>query len=346
VKRGIGVVVAVLAAVVALGGVASGANTASAGAAITFVTNTNSAQPTVWVADAHGHNALKLGPGEQPLISPNGKYVAANLFGRNATGVVVYNTSGGIAGKFVSGGGPAAWSSDSRYLAISVFDPVSRGVGKSKIAVVDMKTKKTAVIAHGLISGASFEPASGDALVFGMYKSQSEVAPPVNLYTASPTGGEAPAQLTFDNVSLNPLWTKRGIVYDRQRKRKEAPEFQLYVLHAGRSTQLTHIKVDQLSEGLVPLAASADGTKLAAEYEGQDNSEGWAVNIVTHAVKEIATPRNGLEDAGISRNGKTLLVDLGVFGGDPSNKGTIATVPFGGGTPHKLIAGNEPTWNR
>jgi hypothetical protein len=228
-----------------------------------------------------------------------------------------------------------------------VFDPVSKGVGKSQVAVVDTQTKKVTVIAHGLIAGASFSPTSADTLAFGLYKSQTTVAPPVNLYTADPTGASAPVQLTHDNNSLNPLWGKLGIVYDRQKKRKLAPELQLYLLSNGKSTQLTNIKVDQLSEGLVPIALSSDGTKLAAEYGGQDNSEGWAVNVATHKAKELATVKNGLVDAGISRSGKTLLVNLGIFGGDPSNKGKVATIPFGGGSTHVLVAnGNEPTWNQ
>ncbi len=344
-KRGIGLFAAVVATVAALSGVASGAGSSTA--AIAFVTNTSSgSNPTVWVADARGHNARKLGPGEEPQISPNGQYVAADVFGHNTNEVVVYRTAGGVVGKFVAGGGFEAWSSDSRYLAISVFNVGSFGVAKSELAVVDITTRKTVVIAHGLISGASFEPNSSDTLVFGKYKSQSQVAPPVNLYTADPTGTVAPVQLTHDNNSLNPLWTARGIVYDRQRKRKLAPEYQLYLLSGGHSTQLTSIKVDQLSEGLVPIAASADGSRLAAEYEGQDNSEGWAVNVVTHHAKELATPTNGLEDAGISRDGKTVLVNLGVFAGAPPNRETVATIPFGGDTPKKLLRGYQPSWDQ
>jgi hypothetical protein len=349
VKRGTGVLIAAvlvaLAAVAALSGSAGAAG--GANVAITYVTGTNSAKPQVWVADAHGQHARRLGLGSFPLISPNGKYVAGNSFGASTTGVIIYNTSGGVFGKFGKDGAPDAWSSDSRYLATSVFDPVSKGVGNSQLAVVDTQTKKVTVVAHGLIAGASFSPTSADTLVFGLYKSQTTVAPPVNLYTADPTGAGAPAQLTHDNNSLNPLWGKRGIVYDRQTKRKLAPEYQLYLLSNGKSTQLTNIKVDELSEGLAPVALSSDGTKLAAEYVGQDNSEGWAVNVATHKAREIATSRNGLEDDGISRSGKTLLVNLGIFGGDPSNKGKVETIPFGGGPTHVLVAnGNEPTWNQ
>ncbi len=346
-KRGTGVLSAVVLG--ALGGSAgaAGAAATAGAAAITYVTGTNSAKPQVWVADAQGRHARKLGTGSFPLISPNGKYVAVNSFGALSAGVIIYNTSGGVFGKFGKAGTPVAWSSDSRYLATTVFDPVSKGVGKSGLSVIAMQTKKVTAIAHGLIAGASFSPTSADTLVFALYKSQTTVAPPVDLYTAASTGASAPAQLTHDHNSLNPLWGKLGIVYDRQTKRKLAPEFQLYLLSGGKSTRLTNIKVDELSEGLAPVALSSDGTKLAAEYVGQDNSEGWAVNVVTHKAKEIATPMNGLEDAGISRNGRTLLVNLGIFGGDPSNKGKVATVPFGGGPAHVLVAnGNEPSWNR
>jgi hypothetical protein len=342
-KKAIGILVGVIGAVAALSGVATGAGSSTA--ALTFVTGTNSSNPTVWVADANGQNARKLGRGDFPIISPNGKMVAVSLFGRNGGGVVIYNVGGGTLGKFVKNGTPVAWSPDSRYLAVSVFDAVNKGVGKSGLSVVDTQTKTTVPIATGQISGASFDPAGSGRLVYGLAKSEAFKAP-VNLYTADETGAQPRVQLTHDGRSLNPLWTKRGFLFDRQTLRKLAPEWQIYELRNGHATQITNIKVDQLSEGLAPIAASADGTKLAAEYGGQDNSEGWAVNVVTHKAKKLATTNNGLIDAGITRDGKTLLVDLGIFGGDPTNKGMIATVPFGGGTPTKLIAGNEPSWNQ
>jgi hypothetical protein len=343
-RRSIAAVGTAIAVAVVLASVASGAGTGAA--KLAFVVNAKSGKTTVWVADASGHNARKLGAGEFPLISPNGQLVAAGFFGRAGSGVVIYHSGGGTLGKFVKDGSPLAWSADSRYLAVSVFDAVAHGVGKSQLAVVDVTTGKTVTIVRGFISGASFSPnPTDDSVVYGLSTSTSLKAP-VDLYTADPTGVQPPVQITHDGHSLNPLWTKRGFVFDRERFRKLAPEYQLYELRNGHTTQITNIKVDKLSAGLSPVAASADGTRIAAEYGGQDNSEGWAVNVVTHKAKELATPRNGLVDAGITRDGKTLLVDLGIFGGDPSNPGTVATIPFGGGKPHKLIPGNSPSWNR
>src|SRR5262249_21831265 len=169
-KRGTGILVGAIASAIALSGVATGAGSSTA--ALAFATGTNSAKPTVWVADAHGHNARKVGGGDFPIISPNGKMVAVSLFGRNGGGGGIYNVAGGKLGTFVKNGTPLAWSPDSRYLAVSVFDPVNKGIGKSGLSVVDTQTKATTVIAKGQISGASFDPAGSGRLVYGLAKSE------------------------------------------------------------------------------------------------------------------------------------------------------------------------------
>jgi Tol biopolymer transport system component len=335
------------AGVVGLGGVAGASGTGTAG--LTYVTSTNTLRPKVWAASANGSNARKLGVGDQPQLSPNGKLIAVASAGPHGAGIVIFNAGGGTFGKFLGGltfaATPVAWSPDSRYLAVEAFDPDSTGIGKSALFVIDTSTRHATTIAHGIVNGASFSGDSG-TVYYGLYKSAAFNGP-VNIYSVDPAGATTPVQVTTDNRSLNPLWTARGIVFDHEKLRKEAPEYQIFLLHGGHATQITNIKVDQLSEGLVPIAASADGTRLAAEYGGQDNSEGWAVNLVTHKARELANRTNGLVDAGISRNGKTLLVDLGIFGGDPASRGKVATIPFGGGRPTVLVAhGNEPTWNR
>ena len=40
-----------------------------------------------------------------------------------------------------------------------------------------------------------------------------------------------------------------------------------------RVRKLTHVRVGPLVQGLVPLAFSADGARLLAEFEGEDTSE-------------------------------------------------------------------------
>ena len=338
------VIVAALAVVVTS---ASGATTTRPGLA--YGTGTATGTPQIWLADATGGHPRKLGPGYQPQLSPDGQLVAAT--GASAKGplLLIYSASGKVVGKFYKAARfsvvPTAWSPDSRYLAVELFDPVSKGIGKSGLAVIDTSTGKTVTIAHGFIQGVSFSPTGADTLVYGFAKSDA-VSTADNLFSAAEDGTGKPTQLTHDGHSLNPVWGKRGILFDRERARKLAPRYDIFLLSGGRSQQITHVAPDQLSEGLVPLAVSADGTRLAAEYVGQDNSQGWAVNVLTGHATELATPINGLQDTGISKDGKRILVDVGEFMNPPS-RGMVETVPFSGGRATVLVRhAGSPTWNQ
>ncbi len=338
------VIVAALAVVATS---ASGATTTKRGLA--YGTGTATGTPQIWLADATGRHARKLGPGYEPLLSPNGRLVAAT--GASAKGplLLIYSASGKVLGRFYKAATysvvPSAWSPDSRYLAVELFDPVSRGIGKSGLAVIDTSTGRTVTIARGFTEGVSFSPAAGDTLVYGFAKSDAENTAD-NLFTAAANGTGTPTQLTHDGHSLNPVWGKRGILFDRERARKLAPRFDIFLLSGGRSSQITNVTPDRLSEGLVPLAVSADGTRLAAEYEGQDNSEGWSLNVVTHHATELATPTAGLQDTGISSDGKRILVDVGQFMNPPSS-GKVETVPFSGGPATVLVRhAGSPSWNQ
>ncbi len=96
--------------------------------------------------------------------------------------------------------------------------------------------------------------------MYGYGVRSGEVADPaVNLYTVKPDGAD-PAQLTSDGNSLRPLWKAQGIVYDRLTSRGAGalPTHQLWLLHGGHSTQLTHITSQAPVAALVPVAASAN----------------------------------------------------------------------------------------
>jgi Tol biopolymer transport system component len=337
-------IVAALAVVVTS---ASGATTTRPGLA--YGTGTATGTPQIWLADANGSHPRKLGPGFRPLLSPNGRLVAVTGASPKGPLLLIYSASGKVVRKFYKAAefevAPTAWSTDSRYLAVELFDPVSKGIGNSGLVVIDMSTGKTVTIAHGFIEGVSFSPAGADTIVYGFAKSDA-VSTADNLFTAAANGTGAPTQLTHDGHSLNPVWGKRGILFDRERARKLAPRYDIFLLSGGHSSQITNVTPDQLSEGLAPLAVSSDGTKLAAEYVGQDNSEGWSVNVVTRHATELATPTNGLQDSGISNDGKRILVVVGEFMNPPSS-GRVETVPFSGGPATVLVRhAGDPTWNQ
>ncbi|HEV3054645.1 MAG TPA: hypothetical protein VGX45_08340, partial [Solirubrobacteraceae bacterium] len=110
--------------------------------------------------------------------------------------------------------------------------------------------------------------------------------------------------------------------------------------------QITHTNPGLLVSGLAPIAVSADGTHLAADYGGQDTDSGYAVNLVTHKVTQLRAGQQNVTAWGISRDGQRVLVSVGGFQQGPST-GKVETMPFGGGAPTLLVAhGDDPSWNQ
>src|ERR1700684_4162616 len=65
---------------------------------IAYVTETATTLRSVWTISADGSQKTRIGPGDSPLISPNGEQVAAALFEpseESGPGPVVYSTAGG-----------------------------------------------------------------------------------------------------------------------------------------------------------------------------------------------------------------------------------------------------------
>ena len=53
--------------------------------AIAYVTETARSLPSAWIAGAAGQEAKRLGPGDEPLLAPDGQWVAAGLSGAAST---------------------------------------------------------------------------------------------------------------------------------------------------------------------------------------------------------------------------------------------------------------------
>ncbi len=324
---------------------------------LAYVTGTARSPLAVWVAQADGSEPRRLGAGGEPLVSPDGQSVAAALFGASANSeegpsLAIYGISGARPRLFLSlataTATPLAWSFDSRYLAVSLQSTAVTNIAKrSGLGVLDTLTGTVTTIAHGQIYGASFAPEESEELVFARAPSLL-LSAPTNLYTWMPNG-LAPRQLTHDGRSLNPVWGPRYIAYDRERlRRNDASVFQIWLspTGGGRARRLTDVRVPSLVSGLVPLAFSGSGSRLLAEYEGQDTSEAWTVGVASGRTHHITVRGQPVQGAGLSRDGATLLIDEKGFEGPPSD-GRVATVPFAGGRPRVLVAhGSQASWNR
>jgi hypothetical protein len=324
---------------------------------LAYVTETTTSASNVWLASADGGERKLLGVGTQPLLSPDGRSVAVSLFGaapgpeEHGPSIGVYSASGApLAGYFdleTATATPLAWSPDSRYLLVyrQSNEPVLIAEG-SGLDVLDTLTGAITSIAEGIVYGASFARDGSDRIVFALSHSLSPSAP-VNLYV-SEVDGAGVHRITSDGRSLYPVWGPSDIAYDHERMRKLSPEYQIWLAppSGGHARKVTHIPVEPLAQGLVPLAFSASGSRLLAEFEGEDTSDAWTVRVGSGRAREVTAHGRSVQGAGISGDGNTLLVDEDSFEQPPSD-GRIATIPFAGGHPKVLIAhGSQASWNR
>jgi Tol biopolymer transport system component len=325
---------------------------------LAYLTETATSTSKVWVASLSGAEPKLLGPGQQPLLSPDGHSVAVSLFGdtsgpdEHGPSIGIYPAAGGPIVDYLSletaTATPLAWSPDSRYLAVALQSTnVTNIAAGSGIDVIDTQNGAVTQIAAGSVYGASFAPDGSDRLVFALSHSEA-FAGAVNLYV-SEADGAGLHRITSDGRSLHPLWGAKYIAFDRERSRKLSPEYQIWLESPSGGApvrRVTHIPVDPLSQGLVPLAFSADGNRLLAEFEGEDNSEAYAVNVVSGHARIVTVHGQSVLGAGISASGNTLLVDQGAFEQPPSHAHVVA-VPFAGGGGAKVLVanGSQASWN-
>lgn len=344
------------ALVVCLFGALPSATGAASGLGVTdlaYATGTDTSPEQVWAAGLGGAPAQLLGAGLEPLLSPNGALVAASLSDSDSgPALAVYSVAGAPARTYANvakvNAQPLAFSPDAKYLAAELVSNSVHNVGKgSSLVVIDLETGAMTTVAHGIVQGASFAPEGSDRLAYGLTSSYLLTAS-VNIYLTTPDGSGA-SLFTHDGRSLNPVWGSEGIAYDRERLRPQAaPAYQIWLASPGGAParQLTHLKINPLVSGLVPLAFSAAGFNLLAEFEGEDTSAAWTVDLTSGRVRQLTTPgRHSLMGAGISQDGTTLLVDEDSFEGPPSS-GRIVLIPFEGGPTHVLVAhAGQASWN-
>jgi Tol biopolymer transport system component len=320
---------------------------AAAQATLTFVRNP--LKPVVYAAADNGSAAHKIGSGRNPRVSPDGESIIfLREGGGNAQELVLAPAAGGPVRKLMVG-----WQ-DPFYLA---FSPDSKTIaalrggelGKRKLVLIDVASGAQRVVGTGFFSGFSFSP-DGTELTYA--RAGSEKFPPhTDVYTVATEGGK-PARITNDHNSESPLWgPNEKIVFVKllgAKQRKYGPKNELYLMNPkGKGVKrLTHTKVDPLVQGLTPTQWSADGTRLLAEFGGQDTTYAVTVNPQTGAERTLTKEREtGFVGTALSADGSTVLGDVGGFEPGPGHK--VVSIPYAGGKP-KVLANNasEPDWSR
>jgi hypothetical protein len=153
--------------------------------------------------------------------------------------------------------------------------------------------------------------------------------------------------LTTNGSSYFPIWGARGIAFDSvQYVRNKAPAYSISLLNNGHVTSITHTKVTLLQDGPQPLAVSANGRYLVANFLGEDTMSAETVDLVTHKTHMLLVKRVPPTAWGISKDGKRVLIDVGGFENPPQD-GTVESIPFAGGKPTVLRKhADEPSWNQ
>jgi Tol biopolymer transport system component len=318
---------------------------AAAGATITYTKGFS--KPRVYLAEDNGSGAKQIGLGNNSRISPDGEWVTYERLSGNHDELRLYKVSNGKSERLLGNWDEPyvfAWAPNSEMLAAVSGAPGAKGT----LILVDLENGKRTKVANGFFNGVSFSPTS-EEVVYGV--SQAQTIPlKSDVFRASVEGG-SPVALSHDHNAVSPLWGPTGeIVFGRQlgiKTRQYAPANQLFVMNeeGQRISQLTHIKVDPLAEGLAPTQWSANGNRLLAEFGGQDQSYAVAVNTVTGAEKALTKdPESGFQGAALSADGKTVLGTTGYGFGDPHP--SVVTVPFAGGPQKVIVPGAySPSWS-
>ena len=262
-------------------------------------------------------------------MAPNGKWIA-------------YVSSGADEVRLIppSGGEFLQTTIDDEGLYGVKFSPNSKYVGVTsgdRLYVNEINTGETIKTPKGAVQGWSFAPDS-KRLVYAKAKAGAEYPAASDLYVFDLSTHRS-TRISTDRTSLNPLWTKQGIVYDQV----VGGKFELRLRNdTGGDIQVlvdTPPATDDLTFGLSPVAASSDGRRILASLEGQSRSTPFAVE--GGAARSLGE-NNGFVPTGLARDGSAVLGFTGL--GDPGNPHDVLSLPWGGGAPTKLVA--NALWGR
>lgn len=301
----------------------------------------------VWVRYNGSDSARIWQPGkgckvDWPLLSPDGRMVALAIKGKGIALVRPGGTSCEIVGRPYRGSMlEGVWSPDGRFLLATRAN--------EQLVLIDATKRTERTIAGGELSSFSFSP-DGSRIVYSLRRKPKTVRFLEIGYDlfVTPTGGGTTKRLTNDGLSIKPVWGKPGIAYARIARRKNStwPHYQLWLMKAdGGATR--RIDFGQPAEipyfGLLPVAWSADGTRLLALMNESENSEPYAVDLRQKRVWNVAPGEyTGIVD--ISRDGKRVLLVRNGF--DWTSPSQVEIAPIYGGEP-QIIARNAalPSWN-
>jgi Tol biopolymer transport system component len=280
----------------------------------------------IYRSTPNGRNPVRLVIGDDPVVSPDGRWVAFWRGESNGPGrLFVISTSGGQPRALpADSNGEVVWSWDSRLVAMG-------SLGRATVVDVRRGTARRFKVPQGS-GNYSFSP-DGKTLAFSHSTGRG-----ANILILRLTDGRV-TSLTSDDRSYAPLWGPQGIAFERFTDRCCHGDVWLMNAQGGDVHQLTHTHA-----GIYPAAWSASGTRLLAAYPAAHNGKLYAVDVKTGNARALTGFVGDLFPGGLSRDGTTVLANIGC-GGTTSPYGMIETIPFTGGRPKVIVRGPcRATW--
>jgi Tol biopolymer transport system component len=282
----------------------------------------STAPETSWRARLDGSHTERLTSGDDPALSPDGRWIA---FSRGGD-LLLMPAAGGAAKVIYTFSGPYAdtglgyaptWAPDSRHLAFVTTDG---------LIVLDPLSHALHVLPQRADPWFAFSPNSHKIAYSVSDRTGADV------YVGSVLGGK-PARLTYDHKSFAPAWGKPGIAVFRYAPRARGDIWLTSDWRTHRFRRLTH-----RNAAAVPVFFSADGKELLAANPPTHSGRLWAVDVGTGAERPVTPWVGGLVAQGLSAGGSAVLAAIGcAANGAPY--GEVETIPFAGGKPHVIARG-------
>jgi hypothetical protein len=317
---------------------------------VAFVKHADTARQTVWVRDAAGGEARRVGSGRAPVVSPDGRRIA---FAGGCEGdppgpcttLFVASTAGGAPRELARAEEPV-WSPDSARVVARSGD---------RLVSIEVDTGRRTVLARGAFFGWSIEP-SGTRVAYGRGPSTDPLRG-MDLFIV-PVEGGTPRRLTRDGHSGYPVWGPQTIAFTRFHRTGRAPGWPAYDLWTvgpdggGARLVVRGTTVGdryELSEvlGTFPVAWSADGRRLLASHQTEQASTPLALDPRTGQTRPLWRRRaRDVLPAGLSADGATVLLEIVPV--NPEAQPDVATVPWVRPARATVLIpdASEPSWNQ
>ena len=246
------------------------------------------------IGDVDGSPRRLLGPGRDPQISPDGRWIAYR--DSEAAHTYVVSSAGGLPWLVARRARPFGWASTSRQLL--TVD------GGNALSVTDVDTRRRVTIDRGAtILGASFSP-SGTDIVWGRGPRDGNLRDgKVDVFVARIDGSQR-RRLTRDGNSSYPVWGRTEIAFARVRSSGN-PRYPIYELWTIRPSGEELKRVTRTSHA--PLEWSVDGRRLLTSTVGRSGVVLSVIDMPTRAIRPLIRGQFVLP-LSLSRDGRSILV--------------------------------------